>query len=72
VTYIGTQEMPTLTEQLDAYVKQLTPMEKKVLQIATEHLETSFSLENSIGFIKWKQAQVQAQTQVQAPAPAQI
>ena len=70
--------MPSLTEQLDAYVKQLTPMEKKVLQIATEHLETSFSLENSIGFIKWKQAQVQAeapaqvQAQAQAPAPAQI
>jgi hypothetical protein len=65
--------MPTLTEQLDAYVKQLTPMEKKVLQIAKEHLETSFSLENSIGFIKWKeaQAQVQAQTQVQVQVQAQ-
>jgi len=64
--------MPSLTEQLDVYVKQLTPMEKKVLQIATEHLETSFSLENSIGFIKWKQAQVQAQAQAQAEAQAQV
>jgi cell envelope opacity-associated protein A len=63
--------MPTLTEQLDAYVKQLTPMEKKVLQIAKEHLETSFSLENSIGFIKWKEAQVQVQVQAQAQVQAQ-
>jgi len=43
--------------QIDAYIKQLTPMEKKVLQIAREHLETSFSLENSIGFIKWQAGQ---------------
>ena len=43
--------------EVEAYVKQLTPIEKKVLQIATEHLETSFSLENSIGFLKWKSEQ---------------
>jgi hypothetical protein len=35
------------------YVNQLSIIEKKVLQIAKEHLETSFSLETSIGFIKW-------------------
>lgn len=63
--------MPTLTEQLDAYVNQLTPMEKKVLQIAREHLETSFSLENSIGFIKWQAQQTQA-PKVQAQAQAQV
>jgi len=54
--------MPTAEQaqaQIDAYIKQLTPMEKKVLQIAREHLETSFSLENSIGFIKWQAAQQQ-------------
>jgi hypothetical protein len=44
-------------QQIEAYIKQLTPIEKKVLQIATEHLETSFSLENSIGFCKWQSAQ---------------
>jgi hypothetical protein len=49
----------TLTEQLEAYVNQLTPIEKKVLKIATEHLETSFSLENSIGFLKWQTKQEQ-------------
>jgi len=33
---------------------QLSPMEKKVLEIATSHLESSFSLEKSIGFQNWK------------------
>ena len=54
---------------LMAYMAQLSPMEQKVLQIASSHLETSFSLVKSIGFQEW-----QAQSQVQAervPAPAQ-
>jgi hypothetical protein len=49
--------MPVSPEQLEAYVQQLSDMEKKVLQIAKEHLETSFSLENSIGFQKWIKSQ---------------
>ena len=40
-------------QQLEDYVQQLTEVEKKVLQIAKEHLESSFSLEHSIGFQKW-------------------
>ena len=67
-------------EQL--YISQLSDMEKIVLKIAQEHLETSFSLEKSIGFKSWlalqaKQAQVQVkQTQVQVAqvqvAPVQV
>lgn len=45
--------MPATPEQLEEYVQQLTDMEKQVLQIAKEHLESSFSLEHSIGFQKW-------------------
>ena len=45
------------TTTLDEYVRQLTDIEKKVYHIAKEHLETSFSLENSIGFKKWIKAQ---------------
>lgn len=56
---MSTKMPTTLTEQLEEYVNQLTPIEKKVLKIATEHLETSFSLENSIGFLKWKTKQEQ-------------
>ena len=38
---------------LKEYINSLSEMEKKVLQIAIEHLETSFSLEKSIGYQKW-------------------
>ena len=53
-------------EQL--YISQLSDIEKIVLKIAQEHLETSFSLEKSIGFKSWL---VQAQAQQQAQAQAQ-
>ena len=43
-----------MTEDQKAYIAQLSPMEKKVLEIAMSHLETSFSIEKSIGFQKWK------------------
>ena len=43
----------SLEKALKAYVEQLTPLEKTVLLIAQGHLETSFSLENSIGFNAW-------------------
>ena len=35
------------------YISQLNDIEKKVLTIAKEHLETSFSIEKSIGFKQW-------------------
>ena len=44
----------TKEEEYKAYISQLTPMEKKVLEIAKSHLESSFSLEKSIGFQEWK------------------
>ena len=57
------------TEQ-NAYIAQLTPQEKKVLQIAREHLETSFSLVKSIGFQQWQQAATPAPAPAATPAPA--
>ena len=51
-------------KNIEAYIAQLTPMEKKVLKIAMSHLETSFSLVKSIGYQEWQQAQKQ-QTQAQ-------
>lgn len=48
--------------QMAAYIAQLTPMEQKILNIAASHLETSFSLSKSIGFLEWqKEQQAQAQ-----------
>jgi hypothetical protein len=38
---------------IDNYISQLNDIEKKVLTIAQEHLETSFSIEKSIGFKQW-------------------
>ena len=39
---------------IKAYIKQLNKDELKALQIAKEHLETSFNIKKSIGFLQWK------------------
>jgi len=39
---------------INNYINQLTPMERKVLNIAQSHLETSFNIVKSIGFQEWK------------------
>lgn len=38
---------------LDTYVASLSPLAKKGLEIARDHLESSFSLEKSIGFMEF-------------------
>ena len=59
-------------KEIAAYLLQLSPMEKQILNIAETHLETSFSLVKSIGFQEWQQAQAQAQAeQAQSQAQAQ-
>lgn len=37
----------------DKYIETLNDNEKKALEIAKDHLQTSFSLDKSIGFIKF-------------------
>ena len=37
------------------YISTLSEHEKKALEIAKHHLESSFSLEKSIGFIKFSE-----------------
>ena len=46
-------EIKTMDQYLKEYLAQLSDIEKTVLKIAQEHLETSFSLEKSIGFKTW-------------------
>ncbi|MEX0598422.1 MAG: hypothetical protein WD512_18185, partial [Candidatus Paceibacterota bacterium] len=45
------------TAQLDNLIKQyideMTPMEKIIMELAEEHLETSFCIEHSVGFVTW-------------------
>ena len=36
------------------YINQLTEDEKIVMKIAEKQLQTSFSIQKSIGFIEWK------------------
>ena len=45
----------TLSEEEQEYVKSLTNEESKTLEIARDHLESSFNMRKSIGFIKWKE-----------------
>jgi len=40
-------------EDITNYIQQLTEQEKMVLQIAIEHLGTSFDIVKSIGFLDW-------------------
>ena len=45
--------MPYSEKIKKQYIKQLTDKEKKAMAIAIDHLGSSFSLEKSLGFIKW-------------------
>lgn len=40
--------------EVQEYIKQMTEQEKLVLKIAQNHLESSFDITKSIGFIQWK------------------
>jgi hypothetical protein len=40
-------------EDIKIYISQLTEQERIVYEIAKEHLETSFDISRSIGFIEW-------------------
>jgi|MDSY01.1.fsa_nt_gb hypothetical protein len=55
-----TQDMKPLLEesQIKEYLSGLSEQEKIVLKIAQEHLETSFDISKSIGFLVWKQRNV--------------
>lgn len=49
-----TQDKTTSLEiQLQNYLDSLSEKEKQTLEIAKDHLQTSFCLEKSIGFLEW-------------------
>ena len=46
--------MPSKKNNLaEKYIKQLSMMEKKALEIAKEDLGSSFNIEKSIGYLSW-------------------
>lgn len=47
-------EEEILQEQIQEYISTLNEREKLVLEIAREHLQSSFCIERSVGFVKWK------------------
>ena len=49
-------------KQIEQYKASLNDIEKKALKIAEEHLESSFSITKSIGFLKWQQQASQEAT----------
>jgi hypothetical protein len=42
------------TKLAELYIETLSPKERKAYMIAREHLGMSFTLEKSVGFLKWK------------------
>jgi hypothetical protein len=48
---------PPTDKIIEMYLKSMTESEKQAYLIAKNHLETSFNLEKSIGFIRFKEEQ---------------
>lgn len=49
--------MNTEDKSIQEYLKSLNEQERKTLEIAKEHLGTSFNIRKSIGYITWKNKQ---------------
>tara|TARA_B100001093_G_C26777221_1_gene992916 strand:+ start:694 stop:855 length:162 start_codon:yes stop_codon:yes gene_type:complete len=47
-----------IEKQIEDYKSQLTEQEKIVLNIAIEHLGSSFDIVKSIGFIEWQKKNI--------------
>jgi hypothetical protein len=45
--------MDPLEQYIDEYIQSLSEQEQLVLNIAREHLESSFNLIKSNGFLEW-------------------
>tara|TARA_A100001011_G_scaffold103775_1_gene109717 strand:+ start:1388 stop:1564 length:177 start_codon:yes stop_codon:yes gene_type:complete len=46
-----------MDKQIKSYIAQLDEQEKLVLEIAKDHLGSSFDIERSIGFTSWLKTQ---------------
>ena len=44
----------TNSELVEIYMDQLEPIQRKALDIAKNHLGTSFNISKSNGFVEWK------------------
>tara|TARA_B100000767_G_C19706327_1_gene510697 strand:- start:98 stop:280 length:183 start_codon:yes stop_codon:yes gene_type:complete len=55
------EEKELLESKIEKYLSELSEQERIVLNIAREHLETSFDISKSIGFLEWKKRNNTAQ-----------
>ena len=55
--------------ELEAYKASLTPSERQVLDIAAQHLKSSFDLPRTIGFVQWQDSQVSNDAPPPEPEP---
>jgi transcriptional regulator CtsR len=46
--------MDTENKSIEQYLKSLNEQERRTLEIAKDHLGTSFNIRRSIGYITWK------------------
>lgn len=46
--------MPEVEKQIKEYIESFNKKEKIAYEIAKKQLESSFNIEKSIGFMKWK------------------
>ena len=50
---IKTMDTEIKLNEIEEYLKSLTLQEKKTLEIAKDHLGSSFNIKKSIGYITW-------------------
>ncbi len=50
------------TKLIEQYILSLNDLERKTLEIAKDHLGTSFNIVKSVGFIKWNETRSQINT----------
>jgi hypothetical protein len=53
-TQTNISEEDILHQLVQEYISTLNEREKHVMEIAKEHLQSSFCIERSVGFVKWK------------------
>ena len=47
---------PSISKEVDTYIKSMSQKDYLAYTIAKEHLGSSFTVEKSVGFLKWKQS----------------
>lgn len=55
---IAKPQKPTETQYVELYIDSMSKKELLAYSIAKSHLGTSFEIEKSVGFLKWKKSYV--------------